>query len=151
VRKIELRDVLCRYEAAELLGIGERTFRRWRQGYDEDGEAGLLDRRLGKASGKRVPLDREAEVAALCRTRYTGFTAKHFHALLVGDHKFAWGYTWTKAFLQVEGLIGEGRAARRAPARAAAPAARGTRPRRVRSGFQLPKERIYASNGEQDS
>jgi len=113
VRMIELRDVLCRYEAAELgrleavelLGIGERTFRRWRQGYDEDGEAGLLDRRLGKASGKRVPLDREAEVAALCRTRYTGFTAKHFHALLARDHKFAWGYTWTKAFLQSKGLL----------------------------------------------
>jgi transposase len=35
-------------EAAELLGVGERTFRRWRGRYEEDGEAGLLDRRLGK-------------------------------------------------------------------------------------------------------
>ena len=89
VRMIKFLDVLGRYEAAEfsqleaaeLLGVGERTFRRWRQRYDEDGEAGLLDRRLGKASGKRVPLDREAEVEALYRTRYGGFTAKHFHEL----------------------------------------------------------------------
>ena len=69
------------------------------------GEAGLLDRRLGKASGKRVPLDREAEVEALYRTRCSGFTAKHFHELLVRDHKFAWGYTWTKTFLQSKGLL----------------------------------------------
>ena len=113
VRMIKFLDVLGRYEAAEfsqseaaeLLGVGERTFRRWRQRYDEDGEAGLLDRRLGKASGKRVPLDREAEVEALYRTRYSGFTAKHFHELLVRDHKFAWGYTWTKTFLQSKGLL----------------------------------------------
>ena len=36
-------------EAAELLGVSERTFRRWRNRCDERGEAGLLDQRLGKA------------------------------------------------------------------------------------------------------
>ena len=45
-------------EAAELLGVSERTFRRWTRRYEEEGEAGLVDRRLGKASGKRVPVDR---------------------------------------------------------------------------------------------
>ncbi len=38
-------------EAAELLGVSERTFRRWTRAYEEAGEAGLLDGRLGKASG----------------------------------------------------------------------------------------------------
>jgi hypothetical protein len=28
------------------LGVSERTFRRWRDRYDEEGGAGLLDRRL---------------------------------------------------------------------------------------------------------
>jgi transposase len=92
-------------EAAELLGVSERTFRRWRDRYDEEGEAGLMDRRLGKASGKRVPLDREQEVEALYRQRYAGFRAKHFHEHLVKDHGFAWGYTWTKLFLQSRGLL----------------------------------------------
>jgi transposase len=113
VRMIKFLDVLGRYEAsefsqleaAELLGVGERTFRRWRQRYEDDGEAGLLDRRLGKASGKRVPLDREVEVETLYRTRYSGFTAKHFHEILVRHHKFTWGYTWTKTFLQSKGLL----------------------------------------------
>ena len=70
-------------EAAELLGVSERTFRRWCQRFEDGGEAGLLDRRLGNASGKRVPLDREQEVETLYRTRYSGFTARHFHDHLV--------------------------------------------------------------------
>ena len=52
-------------EAGELLGVSERTFRRWRDRFEEEGEAGLVDRRLGKASGKRVPADRAEEVEAL--------------------------------------------------------------------------------------
>src|ERR1700681_3163513 len=72
VRMMKFLSILSRYEAAEfsqleaaeLLGVGERTFRRWRQRYEEEGDAGLLDRRLGKVSGKRVPVDREAEVEA---------------------------------------------------------------------------------------
>ena len=56
-------------EAAELLGVSERTFRRWTRRYEEEGEAGLVDLRLGKASGKRVPTDRAEEVEALYRER----------------------------------------------------------------------------------
>jgi transposase len=92
-------------EAADLLGISERTFRRWRDRYDEAGEAGLLDGRLGKASGKRVPTDRAEEVEALYRERYQGFTVKHFHEYLVKDHGFGWGYTWTRLHLQWKGLV----------------------------------------------
>jgi transposase len=113
VRMIKFRSVLDRYEAsefnqieaAELLGVTERTFRRWCHRYQEDGEVGLLDRRLGVASAKRVPSNRAAEVEALYRTRYDGFTARHFHDHLVRDHQFSWGYTWTKAFLQSKGLL----------------------------------------------
>jgi len=118
-------------EAAELLGISERTFRRWSQRYEEAGEAGLLDRRLGRASGRRVPLDREQEVETLYRTRYGGFTARHFHEHLVRDHGFNWGYTWTKSFLQSKGLLG------RAPRRGAH---RRKRPRRPLPGMMLHQD-----------
>ena len=40
-------------EAAEWLGVSERTFRRQRVRFEEDGSDGLLDRRLGKASPHR--------------------------------------------------------------------------------------------------
>jgi transposase len=106
-------DILGRYEAAEfnqmeaaeLLGVDERTFRRWRQRFEDEGEAGLLDRRLGKASGKRVPVDRADEVEALYRERYRGSTAKDFHEHLVARHNFSWGYTRTKTFLHSKGLL----------------------------------------------
>ena len=139
VRMIKFLDVLGRYEAAEfnqleaaeLLGIGERTFRRWRQRFEDEGEAGLLDRRLGKASGRRVPVDREAEVETLYRTRYSGFTAKHFHEHLVQRHNFAWSYTWTKTFLHSKGLLE--RAERRG-------AHRRKRPRRPLPGMMLHQD-----------
>src|ERR1700722_3989999 len=98
---------LSQGEAAELLGVTERTFRRWTRRYEEEGEAGLVDRRLGKASGKRVPVDRAEEVARLYRERYQGFTVKHFHEHLVKDHGFGWGYTWTKLHLQWMGVVGK--------------------------------------------
>ena len=97
VRMIKFRSVFERYEASELdqidaaalLGISERTFRRWCVRFDDAGEAGLLDRRLGRASGRRVPAEREAQIERLYRTRYNGFTAKHFHEHLVRDHGFS--------------------------------------------------------------
>jgi transposase len=91
-------------EAAELLGVDVRTFRRWTRRYEEEGEAGLVDRRLGKASGRRVPADRAEEVERPYRERYSGFTVKHFHEHLVKDHGFGWGYTWTKLHLQWAGV-----------------------------------------------
>ena len=62
----KFRDVLSRWErkelsaqeAGEILGMSERQFRRYRRRYEEDGLAGLSDRRLGKASAKRVPVDK---------------------------------------------------------------------------------------------
>jgi transposase len=92
-------------EAAELLGVSERTFRRWTRRYEEEGEAGLVDRRLGKTSGRRVPSDRAEEVERLYRERYQGFTVKHFHEHLIKDHGFGWGYTWTKLHLQWKGVV----------------------------------------------
>jgi transposase len=139
VRMMRFLDILGRYEASEfsqleaagLLGVGERTFRRWRARFEEDGEAGLLDRRLGKASAKRVPGDREAEVEALYRNRYAGLTAKHFHERLVQHHSFGWGYTWTKTFLHSKGLLE--RAKRRG-------AHRRKRPRRPLPGMMLHQD-----------
>ena len=39
-------------EAAELLGVSERTFRRWTRRYEEEGEAGLVDRQARQGVGQ---------------------------------------------------------------------------------------------------
>lgn len=115
LRMLKLKDVLSHWqagalsqlEAAEVLGMSERTFRRYVQRFETDGEAGLIDRRLNRRSGRAVPEEVAFEVERLYRERYDGFTAKHFHEHLQRDHKFRWGYTWTKTFLQDVGLIGK--------------------------------------------
>jgi transposase len=136
---IKFRSVFDRYEASELnqidaaalLGITERTFRRWCVRFEDAGEAGLLDRRLGQASSKRVPSEREEQIETLYRTRYSGFTAKHFHEHLVREHGFSWGYTWTKIFLQSKGLL--------SPAKTRG-AHRRKRPRRPLPGMMLHQD-----------
>ena len=62
LRRMRFESVLDRQErgeitqadAAEMLGIHERTFRRWRDRFTEEGEPGLADRRLGKPSSHRA-------------------------------------------------------------------------------------------------
>lgn len=139
LRMLKLRDVLGRWEAdelsqleaAELLGMSERTFRRWTLRYEAEGEPGLADRRLGRCSGRAVPSATAAEVARLFGERYAGFTVKHFHEHLVRSHGFRWGYTWTKTFLQSRGLVVK------APRRGAH---RRKRPRRPLVGMMLHQD-----------
>ena len=106
-------DVLCRWEqghlsmmeAGELLGMSERQFRRYRERYEDDGAAGLVDGRLGKPSPKRVPAVDVQLMLDLYRGPYRGWNVRHFHEHLVRDHNFRWGYTWTKTQLHTAGLV----------------------------------------------
>jgi hypothetical protein len=110
---LKFRDVLSRWErrelsmidAGELLGMSERQFRRYRERFEEEGEAGLVDRRLGKLSPKRIEATEVDRVLELYRTVYRGWNVRHFHEHGVRDHKFSWGYTWTKTQLHAAGLV----------------------------------------------
>jgi transposase len=99
------RNVLSQGEAAEILGISERTFRRWRDRFAAEGAEGLYDRRLGRVSARRAPVDEVARVLDLFETRYKGFTAKHFHEKLVDEHGFGLSYNWLRLTLQAHGRI----------------------------------------------
>jgi len=109
----KFRDVLSRWErkelsgleAGELLGVSERQFRRYRDRYEEDGLAGLADKRLGKASLRRVPVDEIAWMLDQYRSQYWGWNVKHFHERLQRHHGFNWGYTWVKTQLHAAGLV----------------------------------------------
>ena len=46
------------------------TFRRWRDRYEAEGADGLYDRRLGRLSARRAPVDEVARVLELFDTRY---------------------------------------------------------------------------------
>jgi hypothetical protein len=130
LRRFERRE-LSAVEAGEMLGVSERQFLRYRQRYDEAGLAGLVDRRLGKASVKRVPLDKIVWMLGQYRTHHMGWNVKHFHEHLRRQHDFGWGYTWTKLQLHAAGLVD--RATRRGPHRR-------KRPRKPCEGMMLHQD-----------
>ena len=95
---------LTQQEAARLLGVCERTFRRYIERYEEEGLDGLIDRRLSQVSHRRAPVD---EVMALCdryARRHLGLSAKHFYAWYRRDGGGR-SYTWVKNCLQKAGLL----------------------------------------------
>jgi len=112
IRRMRFADVLGRtersglsqMEAAELLGISERTFRRWRDRQRDEGPAGLADRRL-LPSLRRAPVAEIERMLGLYRELYRGFTVKHFHEQLGNRHGYTLGYTVTKLHLHRTGLV----------------------------------------------
>jgi transposase len=122
---------LSQGEAASVLGVSERTFRRWRDRFEADGAEGLYDRRLGKVSARRVPVDTVIEVLDLFDTRYFDFTARHFWDKLVLEHDFRRSYNWVRLTLQAHGRTAK------APRRGAH---RRKRPRRPLPGMMLHQD-----------
>lgn len=118
-------------EAAEMLGITERTFRRWSARYDTEGAEGVQDRRLGRASARAVPVDEAQRMVTLYESRYTGWTVKHFHERWQQEHGGTRSYTWTKKTLQAAGHVA------RAPRRGAH---RKKRPRKPLPGMMLHQD-----------
>ena len=96
---------LTRSEAAALLGMSERTFRRYSRRYEAEGADGLFDRRLARVPQNRVCVDKIVEMLSLFDTRYWDFTAKHFHEKLVSEHNFTQSYNWVRLTLQSHGRV----------------------------------------------
>ena len=126
------RSELSQSEAASLLGVGERTFRRWSVRHRDYGVAGLRDRRLGPSPLRAAPEEIE-RMLGLYRDLYHGFTVKHFHEKLVMRHNYKLGYTVTKLHLQRTGLVTK--AKRRS-------AHRKKRPRRPMTGMMLHQDAL---------
>jgi transposase len=124
------RSELGQEEAAELLGVSERTFRRWRDRHRDDGPAGLADRRL-LPSIRRASVAEIERMLGLYRDLYREFTVKHFHEQLGKRHNYTLGYTVTKLHLHRAGLV--------QPARKRS-AHRRKRPRRPMVGMMLHQD-----------
>jgi transposase len=116
-RAMKVQDVMLQamakkitwWQAAEILGISDRHMRRWRERYVEEGYNGLLDRRRGKPSRRRVPVATVEKVFALYREKYFDLNVQHFHEKLQAEHGIGLSYTWVKQALQGAGLVARGR------------------------------------------
>jgi transposase len=112
-RMMKIQEVILRaiakkitwWQAAEIIGISDRQMRRWYWRYREYGYDGLLDRRVGKPSPKRVPLAVVEQVLGLYREKYFDLNVRHFHEKLRREHQIQLSYTWVKKALQGAGLV----------------------------------------------
>src|ERR1700687_2544219 len=118
---MKLQDVLLKamakkitwWDAAEIIGVTDRTMRRWRLRLDEEGYSGLVDRRKGKVSDRRVPVAVVEEVLRLYKETYFDLNIRHFHEKLGEEHDIQLSYTWVQKALQGAGLVARGRKRRK--------------------------------------
>ena len=112
-RMMKVQDVLLKamakkitwWAAAEIIGVTDRTMRRWRERMEKDGYAGLADRRKGKPSAKRIPLATVEKVLGLYKETYYDLNIRHFHEKLRDEHAIELSYTWVQKALQGAGLV----------------------------------------------
>ena len=111
-RAMKVQEVLLRamggliswVQAGEILGLCPRQVLRLRKRFEDDGYAGLFDRRR-QPSPKRVPLDTVERVLKLYREEYADFNVQHFHETLREQHQINLSYSWVKTALQTAGLV----------------------------------------------
>jgi transposase len=93
------------WEAAEIMGVTDRTMRRWRERLNEHGYSGLWDYRKRQPSPKRVPMQEVEQVLQLYLEKYFDFNVQHFHEKLRQVHGIHLSYTWVKTALQTAGFV----------------------------------------------
>ena len=95
---------LSQQEAAALLGVCERQFRRQCRRYESDGLEGLIDQRLGQVSARRAPVDEVMRLVEQYRRRYEGWTVKHFYSKY-REQSGERSYNFVRLALQREGVV----------------------------------------------
>jgi transposase len=112
IRKMRFEEVYSEWnesrlnqeEAALILGVCDRTFRRYIDRYDHWGMDGLSDKRLTQSSFRRAPVDEVMGVADRYKNRYRGWNVKHFYSKYQKDGGQR-SYSWVKKTLQSSGLV----------------------------------------------
>jgi hypothetical protein len=135
-RAMKIREVITRamsgkinwLEAAEIIGITDRSMRRWRERLSVQGYEGLFDRRTRRPSARRIDIATVEAMLKLYREKYFDLNVKHFVEKLHHEHQILLSYTWVKTALQNAGLVK--RYAKRGPHRK-------KRPRRPLTGMML--------------
>lgn len=111
IRKMQFEDIyeiwtekkLTQEDAARMLGICSRTFRRYIDRYEEHGLEGLKDKRLEQVSSRRAPVDEVLAITERYKNLHMGWNVKHFHSWYKQNGGKR-SYTWVKNTLQSKGL-----------------------------------------------
>jgi transposase len=98
------QDRLTQEEAALILGVSDRTFRRYIDRYEESGLEVIADKRLTQTSHRRAPVDEVVALVDLYSSHHLGWNARHFHDWY-SKQGGGRSYTWVKNQLQQAKLI----------------------------------------------
>lgn len=91
-------------EAAKLLGVCDRTFRRYLKKYEASGIDGLIDHRIERSSHLKAPVDEVFRLTDRYRRYHRGWNVKHFYSWYKNDNGTR-SYTWVKKQLQDARLV----------------------------------------------
>ncbi len=113
VREAEFRAVydewckgrLTQAEAAVLLKMSVRTFRRYVARVRTQGPQWWKDQSRHRPSGRRAPDEERADLRALYIERCPGWNIRHFYERYRDEHGGRRSYTWVKDELQTAGLV----------------------------------------------
>ena len=95
---------LTQEEAARILGVCERSFRRYQSRDPAQWLDGLIDRRQEQPTNRRAPVDEVMALVDRYRNRHTGWNVKHFHSWYKREGGTR-SYTWVKNRLQEAKLV----------------------------------------------
>jgi transposase len=93
------------WEAAEIMGVTDRTMRRWRERLNEHGYSGLWTTGSDGRVRKRVPMATVEKVLQLYREQCFDLNVRHFHERLQEVHGVELSYSWVKTALQTAGFV----------------------------------------------
>ena len=118
-------------DAAGILNMSERTFRRYVVRYEKEGGEGLLDKRIERSSPRKASVEEVEVVECLYRERYMGRNVVHFYEAYTQRHRGKRSYNWVKNCLHSVGLVAPSR--RRGPHRQ-------LRERKPRAGMMIHQD-----------
>jgi len=95
---------LTRRRAAGLLQISERQVRRLYRAFVQDGAAGLVSRRRGRPSARRLPAATHERALALIRERYADFGPTFAHQKLTEEHALVLSVETLRGWMSAAGL-----------------------------------------------
>jgi transposase len=108
-------------QAAQMLGLSVRQIKRLCQRVRQQGAGGLISRRRGQPSHRRIAAQRREHYVGLVRERYADFGPQLAHEYLQREHGFAWSVETLRGWMIAAGLW---QAKRRGQARVHSPRAR---------------------------
>lgn len=104
VVKAAMAGELGQAQAAQLLGLSVRQVKRLCRRVREQGPQGLISRRRGQRSNRRIGQERREHFVALVRSHYADFGPQLAHEYLQREHGFQWSVETLRGWMLQAGL-----------------------------------------------